>query len=267
MNPMSQDRMHARNDIHGRPIEIGTRVRSHDFAFGLKGRTAPMGMEREGDMASYVEGVVTAIGEVSIEGCPRYTITPFIRVVRGRAEDAEGGHPIHPPVNGTPSTMGGVTCGVEVIEVADGWEQLDDWTWYATMPETDLAHFWHPQTIRISAETDGFWLGEEGTLGEDRFETLQDAKDSCYWAATLACHRQRDTLQTASGLPEDWSIDLSDGIAFDHGEDQITGCMSSDSPTWNAWTEKGQVPGDHPTLRDALAALERWRTAQQRNAA
>ena len=101
MTPVSQDKMHARIDLSGRPIEIGSKVRSHDYAFGLKGRTSPIGMEHEGSMASYVEGVVEAIGEVEIEGCPRYTIRPFIRVARGRAEDAEGGDPIHPPVNGT----------------------------------------------------------------------------------------------------------------------------------------------------------------------
>ena len=267
MNPVPQDRMHARIDISGRPIEVGTKVRSHDYAFGLKGRTSPTGMDREGEMASYVEGVVAAIGQVAIEGCPRYTIRPFIRMTRGRAEDAEGSAPIHPPVNGTPSTMGGVTCGVEVIEVYDEWNKVDDRTWYATAPETELAHFWQPETLRISEEADGFWLSDERAPGEGKFDTLQEAKDSYYWTAVLAYHQQRDTLQAASELPEGWLIDLSDGIAFECGEDQITGCMSSDLPTWNAWTEKGQVPGDHPTPKDALAALERWKTGQWRSAA
>lgn len=266
MKPMSQDHMHARIDLHGRPIEIGTKVRSHDYAFGLKGRTTPAGMDREGDMASYVEGVVAAIGEIEIEGCPRYTVRPFIRMIRGRAEDAEGADPVHPPLNGTRSTMGGVTCGVEVIEVYDEWDQADDWTWYATAPETELAHFWQPETIRISAETDGFWLSDERAPGEGRFDTLQEAKDSRYWTAALAYHQQRDLLQTESELPAGWLIDLSDGITFDCGSEQITGCMSSDRPTWNAWTEKGQVPGDHPTPGDALAALERWKAGQMKSA-
>ena len=168
MKSIPQEDLDRGRDLFGRAIEVGTKVRSHDFAFGLKGRTLPLGMQTEGDRASYVEGVVEAIGDITIEGCPRYTIRPFVRVRAGEAESAEGDECIHPPVNGTPSLMGGVTCGVEVIEVYDEWDHAGGRTWYATLPETELSHFWTPECPSISEESDGFWLRSESTASKRR---------------------------------------------------------------------------------------------------
>ena len=271
MKSIPQEDLDRGRDLFGRAIEVGTKVRSHDFAFGLKGRTLPLGMQTEGDRASYVEGVVEAIGDITIEGCPRYTIRPFVRVRAGEAESAEGDECIHPPVNGTPSLMGGVTCGVEVIEVYDEWDHAGGRTWYATLPETELSHFWTPECPSISEESDGFWLRSEEGRGGDRFDSLQEAKDSVFWEVSLDRHTQKERLEAEADLGPGWSIDLSDGISFikraGDGEEMITGCMSSDRPTWNAWTDAGQVPGDHQTPKDALRALDNWKTSRTRNAA
>lgn len=271
MKPIPQKELDQGCDLFGRPITVGTKVRSHDFAFGLKGRSLPLGMEAEGERASYIEGVVEGVGEITIEGCPRYTIRPFIRVHAGEAEDAEGDDPIHPPVNGTPSLLGGMTCGVEVIEVYDEFDQTGPGTWHARLLEKRLEHFWDPETAGITQESDGFWTSKDEKTGQDRFATLQAAKDSFYWEMSLARHMQKKNLLQEADLPDGWTVNLSDGIAFiGHVADaqcEITGCQDWSCMKWNAWMEDDRVPGDHPTPREALAALHNWSAARKKNKA
>lgn len=86
-------------------ITIGNRVRSFDFHY-----------ERslEGPRSCYMEGVVKGIKE--IRGCDRYVIAVDRCVSGGKEQPAQNYPPeICPPVNGTKTTMGRVTDGVEVI--------------------------------------------------------------------------------------------------------------------------------------------------------
>jgi hypothetical protein len=97
-------------------IAVGDRVRSFDFAWPGE----DWGRDLEGERASYVEGVVIEIG-VEIEGCPRYKIEVDRDVFGGEERDYANfrgrvGQFVYPPVNGTPSTMGGETNCVEKIE-------------------------------------------------------------------------------------------------------------------------------------------------------
>jgi len=61
-----------------------------------------------------MEGIVTGIEK--IRGCDRYVIE-VKRCISGGKDIASGEFPpiIYPPVNGTKTTMGRVTDGVEVI--------------------------------------------------------------------------------------------------------------------------------------------------------
>lgn len=79
-------------------IVPGERVRSYDFG---------------GVRTSYVEGVVEAITE-PMEGCPRYMLRIESRVFKGQSVPFEDPY-VYPPVNGTPTTFGGVTNCVERI--------------------------------------------------------------------------------------------------------------------------------------------------------
>lgn len=90
-------------------INVGDMVRSHDFEE----------RERPGRGPCYVEGKVLEIGKV-IEGCPRYTIRVTREVWNGKevpatAAFSKRGILVHPPVNGTPTSMGGVTNMVEKL--------------------------------------------------------------------------------------------------------------------------------------------------------
>ena len=84
-------------------ITIGSKVRSFDFHYMR---------DLDGPRSCYMEGVVTGIE--SIRGCDRYVIEVTRAVARG---EEHNDHPsvIIPPVNGTPTTMGRITDGVEVI--------------------------------------------------------------------------------------------------------------------------------------------------------
>jgi len=94
-------------------INIGDRVRSFDFG----------SREVEGETACFVEGVVRNITHPSVDSnfrdCPHYEIRVDRRVLAG--EEIDGaiiGGLVYPPVNGTPSTFGGVTDSVELVEAA-----------------------------------------------------------------------------------------------------------------------------------------------------
>lgn len=84
-------------------IKIGSKVRSFDFYTNR---------DLTGSLAFFMEGVVTKIER--IEGCDRYVIE-VTRSVRGGEERSNFPSVIVPPVNGTPTTMGRITDGVEVI--------------------------------------------------------------------------------------------------------------------------------------------------------
>jgi len=86
-------------------VTIGSRVRSFDFYYMRN---------LDGEHSSYIEGEVTAIKH--IRGCDRYIIAV------DRCVSAGDDVPTHlsptevcPPVNGTRTTMGRITDGVEVI--------------------------------------------------------------------------------------------------------------------------------------------------------
>ena len=89
-------------------IQVGSKVRSFDFARGDGGR------ELEGERACYVEGIVEGFKEV--EGCERYIVRVDRKVFGGEEEDILGRFPyVYPPVNGTPKLFGGVCDGVELV--------------------------------------------------------------------------------------------------------------------------------------------------------
>ena len=86
-------------------IVIGTKVRSFDFH---------RMRDLEGPRSCYTEGIVTGFEEV--RGCMRYVIE-VSRCISGGEDIASGEFPptIYPPVNGTPTMLGRITDGVEVI--------------------------------------------------------------------------------------------------------------------------------------------------------
>lgn len=79
------------------PIEVGDVVRSFDFAMGEFGR------ELEGDRASYIEGVVIAIGDspACAANCPHYHIEVGREVSGGLENFHRGnllGEIVYPPL-------------------------------------------------------------------------------------------------------------------------------------------------------------------------
>jgi len=85
-------------------IETGDRVRSYDFP----------GFRDD----SYVEGVVEGVTDPDthehFRDCARYVIRVERQVAGGQEVDYLVGELVYPPLNGTPSMLGGVTNGVEL---------------------------------------------------------------------------------------------------------------------------------------------------------
>lgn len=97
-------------DLDGNTIEIGGRVRSFDFPSYRDGVLS--GLDTTGSRANYVDGLVEAIGEDTIESCRRYRIRVEKNVVGGEPVTPVA-QEIYPPVNGTPQMRSpGVTFGV-----------------------------------------------------------------------------------------------------------------------------------------------------------
>ena len=80
-------------------IEIGDRVRSHDF-------------DRE--RKCFIEGIV--VGYQKIDGCPRYKILVDRKVWAGEEVKEPLACYVYPPINGSHKLFGGVCDGVEAIQ-------------------------------------------------------------------------------------------------------------------------------------------------------
>ncbi len=76
---------------------IGSRVRSYDF---------------EGNTRSYCEGAL--VDYADFEGCLCYVIRVTLRLWSGKVLKAHETF-VRPPVNGTPSWIGGNMCGVVLL--------------------------------------------------------------------------------------------------------------------------------------------------------
>ena len=81
-------------------VKIGDTVRSYDFEERL-----------ESMRQCYVEGVVDSITD--LEGCDRYKIRTIKRVFGGEIVPHDEFY--YPPVNGTPTWLGGVCNNVEAV--------------------------------------------------------------------------------------------------------------------------------------------------------
>jgi len=86
------------------PIAVGAIVRSFDFE----------GRDLTGPRACYVLGLVEGIDADGYD-CPRYKIRTIARIFSGEAVAFEAGELVFPPVNGTGTTFGRVTEGVEAV--------------------------------------------------------------------------------------------------------------------------------------------------------
>jgi hypothetical protein len=91
-------------------VKVGDRVRSFDFD----------SRDADGQHANYMEGIVQAIGKPVAEAtCDCYTILIDRVVWRGDDQANEFvGRLVHPPVNGTPTSLGRTTHGVHVLKTA-----------------------------------------------------------------------------------------------------------------------------------------------------
>lgn len=263
---ISETELSANKDIDGEAISVGQTVRSYDFAFGLKGNNRPLGMEDSGERASWIEGIVHAIGEDVIEGCPRYKIEVVLRRRGKQVSQIETSDPeyVYPPVNGTRSLMGGVTCGVTAIHLPDDWDNHGHAS-YMFMPERKIADFFGDEKdmLEINREGNKWWLGSQYQIGSEPFDAEEQAKAAAGWEARLILVTQEERLLEESGLGASWRVDMFDGISFhdDSADIAITGENNAGKPEWIGWEGDNIVTKRYPTITKVSEALQMRKAA------
>lgn len=96
-------------DLYGLPLVRGCRVRAFNQARASEdGRL--FGFEIEGERADYIEGTLKSIGEVFNAAHRCYEIAADHQVDGGLPREHRQSY--HPPVNGTPTSLGRITVGV-----------------------------------------------------------------------------------------------------------------------------------------------------------
>jgi hypothetical protein len=272
LSVLTEETLDAGHDLDGEEIAIGQPVRSYDFAPGLKGNTRPdYGMDDTGPQANWIEGEVVAIGKEVIEGCPRYTINPYIRCRSGKIERHDGEGYIYPPVNGTRSILGGVTCGV----VKTGF--MDDWSgdgsgkhYYLTNPiPRTLGEIWEDNTILLERDESGtWWVNDSRSMGSDSYESKEKAQKAVLWEEQFLWVTLEDRMLKEAGLGPGWTFSMRSDATFTHDEGEkvfeiLSEITSDKAPEWRLAIDSNNLPGKYKKLKDAFAALkhmEEWRT-------
>lgn len=257
---IDENALHSEIDIDGETIQIGSCVRSYSFAFGLKGNDRPLGLEDKGERASWFEGIVRSIGEIEIEGCPRYKIEVKLKRSAGEITEATERDPeyVYPPVNGTRSILGGVTCGVLVIHLPDDWDNHEQ-TSYLMMPESCIADFFrdHENMLKVERDGDQWWLGSQHSQGSQPYASERRAKSDAEWEARCALLSQEESLLEEAKLPDTWEVDMADGLAFQekNGTRAIEGERQGSQILWRGWVGETELPTLYATIEQAYDAL------------
>ena len=155
-----------------------------------------------------------------------------------------------------------------VAETLLGPEPVDLWDdagpfLYRMLPETGLDAFFHEEreTIRISAALGKWWLGQDGRMGQDSFDTIEAAKAAGdKEVAELEAALDGMLLKEAGLDASAWRVDYSDGIAFHEiaGDRWIVGDVRdgmADRQRWDARRGDDIVSEGHATVAAALAAF------------
>lgn len=252
----NEKNLHSHVDIYGNKIQIGSVVRSYDFPTPLKGSNKPVGME---DKNSWVEGIVEAIGEDCIEGCPRYRIDVRLGFAGEYTHYEPRTSYVYPPLNGTP-TIQGVTAGVVSEDLLDEWDNSGN-TYYLQMPSFDIKSIGSEERDMaiITQEKNRYFLTFEGLLGGNYYSSLQDAKYAGLWKQKEMQIRQPAELVKDAGLPGDWHFDFSKN-EFTKNDDNLSVYFNSTKNEWIAELD-GRESNPFPTPFEAYNDLRIKRVA------
>lgn len=146
--------------------------------------------------------------------------------------------------------------------VVDEWDDAGPFL-YRILPETGLDAFFHEERdmIRISPDLGKWWLGEDGVMGQDAYDTLEKAKAAGDGqVAELEAGLEAMLIKEAGLDPDKWRIDLKDGISFHEidGDRWIWGDTRdgmAGRQRWEAMRGDDMVSKGHATVADALAAF------------
>lgn len=252
----------SRLDFEGNELKKERPVRSYDFGPEIRGKTLLLPPSEKGKEANWVEGVLLAIGEKIIDGMPRYEILPKIICHNGKITQASDAKSIYPPVNGTNGILGGKRCAVVTVEDIDSCFDsagMSGQKYIASAPE-ELNHFWINREIFISEQHDRWWVRYPGVLGEDEYDSQEEALDVVYWEERLKNHLLEEVMLKKSGLESPWKMGSGEicfeAIRGDH-HFSIEGVTSNPSPAWTIWCDDSQITNRYyPSPREAFQIIQ-----------
>jgi hypothetical protein len=144
----------------------------------------------------------------------------------------------------------------------DEWDDAGPFL-YRILPETGLDAFFHEERdhSRISHSLGKWWLGEDRVMGQDAFDTLDEAKAAGdAQVAELEAGLDAMLLKEAGLDPAAWKVDYSDGISFIEieGDRWIYGDTRDGMAIrqrWEAFLGDDLLSKGHATVAEALAAF------------
>jgi hypothetical protein len=198
----------------------------------------------------------------------------------GREEDIQSmdlSHLAYQALLGSaPDAIAPIDMGIEIVEAKcppdgpDLWDSAsteNDGFWFRQMPETTVDELFSEEhdLVRIVREHDGFWLGEEGRMGEGRYTTLAAAKSAGDRICREAYDAQPAMMVENAGLrAEDWTFSFEQGtIRFTRSDGACVETSADGMDERQAWyaclsDAPQQDPiNDEPVdaLADAIALL------------
>lgn len=150
----------------------------------------------------------------------------------------------------------------DAIEI-DLWDDAGPFL-YRHLPETCLSDFFTEERdmIQITRDLGKWWIGQTGVMGQSPYDDLDDAKRAADAEISEMETGQAARLLAEAGLdPSEWSIDLSDGITFEHQTDPIsiigdTGDIPPGRQSWSVIRADSEIACGCETVAAALIAIK-----------
>jgi hypothetical protein len=126
----------------------------------------------------------------------------------------------------SPDDLSPLDMGVEIVDAgcpkdeADLWDSAsteNDGFWFRHLPETTVDELFQEERemLKIVRENDGFWLSEQGRIGESRYTTLAAAKSAGNRICDEAYESQEAEILNDAGLdPAQWTFKSGSGMRF-----------------------------------------------------
>jgi len=166
-------------------------------------------------------------------------------------------------VGSAPDALAPLDMGIEIVEAKcppdgpDLWDSASterDGFWFRHMPETTVDELFSEEhdIVKIVRERDGFWMSEQGRVGESRYATLAAAKSAGDRICREAYDAQPAMMIENSGLDQkDWTFEYEQGtIRFVRSDGASVEAVADGSDDTQAWHAHLPPPAQEDPIND-----------------